>query len=73
MSEDEAGKKVDWVRGPKEADLYGVDVIKIAKARDERGIEVEIPTGGSGKGKSKITKVVVKDMPAPKSSEKGKV
>ena len=66
-----AEEKVDWVRGPKEADLSEVEVKKIAKAREERGIEVETPT--AGKGKSKITKVVVKDMPAPKSSEKGKV
>ena len=71
MSEDEAGKKVDWVRGPKEADLSKVEVNKIAKAHEERGIEVETPT--AGKGKSKVTKIVVEDMPAPKSSEKGKV
>ena len=62
MGEDE--KKVDWVRGPKEADLSDVPVEKIQKAHDERGIEVEVQTGGQGK--SKVVKKVVEGMPAPK-------
>jgi hypothetical protein len=70
MSEDKT-EKVDWVRRPREADLSNVDVHKIAEARKKRGIEVETPT--AGKGKSKVTKIVVEGMPAPKSSEKGKV
>ncbi len=69
MSEESPEGKVDWVRGPKEADLSKVNVRKIAKARKERGIEVESPTGG--RGKSKVTKKVVEGMPAPKSSKKG--
>jgi hypothetical protein len=71
MPEDKTEGKVDWVRGPKKADLSEVNVHKIAKAHEERGIEVEAPT--AGKGKSKVTKTVVKGMPAPKSSKEGEV
>lgn len=66
MSEESTEGKVDWVRGPKKADLSDVSVRKIAKARKERGIEVDLPF--RGQSKSKITKKVIKDMPSPKSS-----
>ncbi len=68
MSEDKTEGKVDWVRGPKKADLSEVNVHKIAKAREERGIEVEPPAAGLGK--SKVTKKVVEGMPAPKTPDK---
>jgi hypothetical protein len=68
MPEDET-ERVDWVRGPKKADLSNVNVHKIAEARKKRGIEIEPPAAGLGK--SKVTKKVVEDMPAPKSSKKG--
>lgn len=66
MGEESPERKVDWVRGPKKADLSKVNVHKIAEAHEERGIEVETPAGGQGK--SKVTKKVVEGMPAPKSS-----
>ncbi|MFV1917314.1 MAG: hypothetical protein ACC618_02440, partial [Patescibacteria group bacterium] len=56
-------QRVDWVRGPKEADLSEVPVEKIQKAHEERGLEVEVQAGGQGK--SKVVKKVVEGMPAP--------
>lgn len=62
MSEDK--DRLDWVRGPKQADLSNVPVDKLIRAHKERGIQVDLPK--SGKGKSKVIKTVVTGMPAPK-------
>ena len=63
----EKDEKVDWVRKPREADLSDVNVHKLDKAWEERGIDVEVPAAGVGK--SKVTKVVVEEMPAPKEKK----
>ena len=59
--------KVDWVRGPKKANLSGVDIHKIQKAHDERGINVEVDADQPDQ--SKVTKTVVEGMPAPKEQK----
>lgn len=66
MSEESPERKVDWVRKPKKADLSKVPLGKIQKAHKERGINVEVDADSPGQ--SKVTKTVVKGMPAPKSS-----
>ncbi len=71
MTEDNVEGKVDWVRGPKKIDPSKVSLEKIRKAHKERGIGIEVDADRPGQ--SKVTKTVVKGMPAPKSSEKGKV
>lgn len=70
MSEDKT-EKVDWVRGPKKADLSKVPLEKIQKAHEEKSVNVEVDADRPSQ--SKVTKTVLKGMPAPKSSEKGKV
>jgi hypothetical protein len=67
MPNEEGKESVNWVRGPKEADLSKVPLEKIIKAHEERGIEVDIPTGG--KGKSKVIKTVVVGMPSPEDKK----
>lgn len=64
---DETKETVNWVRGPKTADLSEVPVGKLIEAHEERGVEVDMPTGG--KGKSIVIKTAVTGMPAPKSEE----
>jgi len=71
MTEDNVEGKVDWERGPKEIDSSKVSVEKTQKAHKERGIG--IAADADRPDQSKVTKTVVKGMPAPKSSEKGKV
>ena len=71
MAEKQTEGKVDWVRKPKKADLSKVSLKKIREAHKERGIGVEVDADRPSQ--SKVTKTVVKGMPAPKSSEKGKV
>ncbi len=66
MSEESPERKVDWVRGPKKADLSKVSLKKIQKAHKERGINVEVDADRPSQ--SKVTKTIVKGMPAPKSS-----
>lgn len=66
MSEESPERKVDWVRGPKRADLSKVRLEKIQKAHEERGVNVEVDADRPGQ--SKVTKTVVKEMPAPKNS-----
>ena len=69
MTEKQTEGKVDWARGPKKADLSEVSLKKIQKAHKEKGINVEVDADSPGQ--SKVTKTVVKGMPAPKSSKKG--
>jgi len=66
MAEKQTEGKVDWTRGPKKADLSKVPLEKIRKAHQERGVNVEVDADRPDQ--SKVTKTVVKEMPAPKSS-----
>ncbi len=70
MSEESPKEKVDWVRGPKKIDRRNVSPEKIEEAY-KRGVSIE--ADGDNPDQSKVIKTVVKGMPAPKSSEKGKV
>lgn len=67
MAEEE---KVDWVRGPKKANLSDVDVQKIQQAHDERGVSVEV--NADQPDQSKVTKTAVEGMPAPNKQDKEK-
>lgn len=68
MPEGEDKKEtVEWMRGPKKANLGNVDVHKLIKAKEERGVEIGVPAGG--KGKSTVIKTAVTGMPAPKKKE----
>lgn len=62
------GEKIDWVRGPKKADVSEVNVHKIDKAHKERGINVE--ADADNPGESQVTKTVVSGLP-PKPQEDG--
>ena len=63
--------KVDWERGPKKIDSSKVSFEKVQKAHKERGIGIAVDADRPDQ--SKVIKTVVKGMPAPKPSEKGKI
>lgn len=63
-------EKVDWVRGPRKADVSGVGVHKLQKAHEERGINVEVDADRPGQ--FEITKTVIAEMPAPKLQKSSK-
>ena len=63
MGDGENREEVNWVRGPKLADLSKVSIIKILNAHEQRGIEVEVPSGNEGK--ASVIKTVVTGLPAP--------
>jgi hypothetical protein len=60
------GEKVDWVRGPKLADLEKVPVGKIVSAGD-RGLIIEPVNSKTQPNLARVSKVVASGMPAPKS------
>lgn len=53
-------EEIEWVRGPKKANLSRVSVSKIIEAHSKRGINVEASLGGN---KSDITQTVVVGIP----------
>jgi hypothetical protein len=68
MPEGEGGEgKVDWSRGPRRANLAKVSIHKLDRAARERGIRVDIERRSQGKVTARVSKTVVRDMPAPRS------
>ena len=58
-------ESVDWVRGPRIADVTDVSPHKLEKAFRERGIEVEpVSPGIPGRKIVRVTKTVAAGMPA---------
>lgn len=55
--------QVDWVIGLKKINLIGIDPIKLAQARVERGIKLVVDPNQPGQ--ALITKIIVEEMPAP--------
>ena len=62
MTESENKKKIDWIRGSKKADLSEVNLRKIQKAHEERGLNVEVDADHPEN--TTITKTVIKGLPA---------
>lgn len=61
-------KRVELLRGSKKANLGEVSILKVAKANEERGINVEVNADRADQ--TEITKTIVKGIPAPKIEEK---